>query len=569
MRNRVVCAGVCLGLWSAAFCGVLGAAPAADDPQGAGSPSRNNVSNVTHLPVEWNVGQFEPKTGEWLPASAKGIRWVARLGSQTYGTPVAAGGKVFCATNNGAGWLDQYPASVDLGCLLCFTESGGRFLWQLSRKKLAGGDAVDFPQVGICCSPLVEPAKNRLWLVTNRCEVVCAEIDPAKPGSRQPEVLWSFDIMRELGVVPHNMTCCSLTAAGDLLLVSTSNGVDKLHKTVPAPNAPSFIALDKNSGRLVWADGSPGANIVHGQWSSPAFAVIGGVGQAIFAGGDGWVYSFRVDSTAAAGDLPSKAPRLRRGDAPPGPPAPGSAAPPRPTLLWKFDCNPKTSVWKDGGQGDRATLVATPLIHADRVYIGTGDDPEFGEGPGHLWCIDASKRGDVSPELVLDRSGKPLPPRRLQAANPAAGDVVRPNPNSAAVWHYTGRAAAAAPAPPDAPPADFKQTMHRTLSTAVIKDDLLVIADLSGLVHCLDARSGRVHWTYDMLSAVWGSPLVADGKVYLGDEDGDVVVFALSPTLKILAKNNMGAAIYTTPVAADGMLFVATRTHLVAVGPEK
>jgi outer membrane protein assembly factor BamB len=552
---------------------VLWAAPAADDPQGAGAPSRNNVSDVSNLPVEWNVGRFEPKTGEWLPDSAKGIRWVARLGSQTYGTPVAAGGKVFCATNNGAGWLDQYPASVDLGCLLCFTESGGRFLWQLSRKKLAGGDALDFPQVGICCSPLVEPAKHRLWLVTNRCEVVCAGIDPAEPGSRQPEILWSFDMMRELGVVPHNMTCCSLTAAGDLLLVSTSNGVDKLHKAVPAPAAPSFIALEKNTGRLVWADGSPGANIVHGQWSSPAFAVIGGVGQAIFAGGDGWVYSFRVDSTAAAGDLPSEAPRLRRGDAPPGPAAPGAAAPPRPALLWKFDCNPKTSVWKDGGQGDRATLVATPLIHRERVYIGTGDDPEFGEGPGHLWCIDATKRGDVSPELVLDRSGKPLPPRRLQAANPAAGDVLRTNPNSAAVWHYTGRAAAGdhashgAPASPDAPPADFKQTMHRTLSTAVIKDDLLVIADLSGLVHCLDARTGRVHWTYDMLSAVWGSPLLADGKIYLGDEDGDVVVFALSPTLKVLAKNNMGAAIYTTLVAADGMLFVATRTHLVAVGP--
>jgi outer membrane protein assembly factor BamB len=553
-------------LWSAAFCGLLWAAPAADDPQGAGAPSRNNVSEVTNLPVEWNVGQFESKTGEWLPASAKGVRWVARLGSQTYGTPVAAGGKVFCATNNGAGWLDQYPARVDLGCLLCFTESGGRFLWQLSRKKLPGGDAVDFPQVGICCSPLVEPAKHRFWLVTNRCEVVCAETDPAKPGSRQPEILWSFDMMRELGVVPHNMTCCSLTAAGELLLVNTSNGVDKSHKTVPAPAAPSFIALEKNSGRLVWADGSPGANIVHGQWSSPAFAVIGGVGQAIFAGGDGWVYSFRVSSGDSS---PAKAPRLRRGDESTGATPPGSAALPRPELLWKFDCNPKTSMWKDGGQGDRATLVATPLIHAGRVYIGTGDDPEFGEGPGHLWCIDASQRGDVSPELVLDRAGKPLPPRRLQAADPAAGDVVRANPNSAAVWHYTGRAAANAPAAPGAPPADFKQTMHRTLSTAVIKDDLLVIADLSGLVHCLDARTGRVHWTYDMLSAVWGTPLVADGKIYLGDEDGDMVVFALAPTLKVLAKNNMGAAIYTTPVAADGMLFVATRTHLVAVGPGK
>ena len=69
-----------------------------------------------------------------------------------------------------------------------------------------------------------------------------------------------------------------------------------------------------------------------------------------------------------------------------------------------------------------------------------------------------------------------------------------------------------------------------------------------------------------MLSAVWGSPLVADGKVYLGDEDGDVAVFAFSPQQKLLAKNPMGEAVYTTPVALDGVLYIASRGHLVAIG---
>jgi outer membrane protein assembly factor BamB len=558
IRSRLEHLGPRVALGSALLCGLLCRASAADRPQPAAAPARNAAAGAPHLPIEWSIGQFETQTGQWLPASAKGVRWVARLGTQTYGTPAAAGGRVFCATNNGAGWLGEFPASVDLGCLLCFTQSEGRFRWQLSRKKLAGGEAVDFPQVGICSAPLVDPARHRLWLVTNRCEVVCVATEPAKPGGRQPEILWSFDMMRELGVIPHNMTCSSPVVAGDLLLLGTSNGVDKTHKAVAAPAAPSFIALEKNTGRLVWADASPGANIIHGQWSSPAFAVIGGVGQAIFAGGDGWVYSFRVDPALAAGTSSAQAPRL------PAENLPASAATPRPELLWKFDCNPKTSLWKDDLSGDRGTLVATPLIHGDRVFIGTGDDPEMnGDRPGHLWCIDATKRGDVSPELVLEGSGKPVHPRRLRAADPAAGDVVRPNPNSAAVWHYTGRAAAGSSSD------DFKQTMHRTLSTAAIEGELLVIADLAGLVHCLDARTGCVHWTYDAMSAVWGSPLLADGKIYLGDEDGDVLVFALSPTLKLLAKNNMGGAIYTTPVAADGLLLVATRTHLVAVGPGK
>ena len=344
---------------------------AADSPQWGGSAAHNHVSQEKNIPTEWNVGQFEEKTGRWLRDSAKNVRWVARLGSQTYGTPVVSGGKVFCATNNGAGWLKRFPPTDDLGCLLCFQESDGKFGWQLSREKLAAGRALDWPQVGICCSPLVED--KRCWLVTNRCEVVCLDTE-CVADRNEANLLWCFDMIRELGVVPHNMSSCSVTAAGDLLLVNTGNGVDESHQKVPNPAAPSFIALDKTTGKLVWSDRSPGENILHGQWSSPAYGTLGGVPQAVFVGGDGWVYSFSLT-----------------------PPGGG-----QPELLWKFDCNPKTSVWKEGGQGDRGTVIATPVLRDDRVFIATGEDPEFGEAPGHLWCIDATRRGDVSPELVFD-----------------------------------------------------------------------------------------------------------------------------------------------------------------------
>ena len=75
---------------------------------------------------------------------------------------------------------------------------------------------------------------------------------------------------------------------------------------------------------------------------------------------------------------------------------------------------------------------------------------------------------------------------------------------------------------------DFEEEMHRRCGTVAIKDDLLYIADFSGLVHCLDAKGNQdgkpiVHFTYDMLAQSWGSPLIADGHVFIGDEDGDVV----------------------------------------------
>jgi outer membrane protein assembly factor BamB len=531
---------------------------AADPPQFGSSPSRNNVSDAKNLPIEWAVGEFEAKTGRWLNKSAKNIRWAAPLGNFSYGSPVVADGKVFCATNNAHGYVAKYPAKVDLGCLLCFRQSDGVFLWQLSREKL-GQKALDWPEVGICCSPLIEG--KRLWTVTNRCEVLCLETETApaaepagaKAGSAkidkdgaspgEPRILWSFDMIAKLGVVPRNMSSCSVTAAGDLLLVNTSNGAEDTDEKIPAPQAPSFIALDKTTGKLLWSDNSPGANILSGQWASPAYAVIGGVPQAIFAGGDGWVYSFLAKPSASG----------------------------KPELLWKFDCNPKASAWKKEGRGDRGTLVATPVIYENQVYIGTGEDPQHdADRPGHLWCIDATKRGDVSPELVFDKAGKPVPPRRYQAADAAAGDVVKPNPNSAAVWHYTEFDA------DGDGKIDFKEAMHRTLSTPAIKDGILIIPDLAGLIHCLDAKTGKVHWTHDVMSAIWGSPLIADGRVYLGNEDGNLVVFELSTKWKLLSPDekdkstsSLGAAIYTTPAAAGDVIYVSTCTRVVAIGAER
>ena len=93
---------------------------------------------------------------------------------------------------------------------------------------------------------------------------------------------------------------------------------------------------------------------------------------------------------------------------------------------------------------------------------------------------------------MFDKQGGPVAPittwsRRIQAADTAAGDVVRPNPNSAVVWQYVGAG------PQGQAKADFKNTMHRTIGMAAIRDDLLVIADLAGLVHCLDVRTGKAH----------------------------------------------------------------------------
>jgi hypothetical protein len=134
------------------------------------------------------------------------------------------------------------------------------------------------------------------------------------------------------------------------------------------------------------------------------------------------------------------------------------------------------------------------------------------------------------------------------------GDIERDNPNSAAKWHYVG-----------ADPEEFETTMHRTCGTVAIKDNLLVVADFSGMVHCLDVKTGEAYWTHDMLAASWASPLIADDKIYIGDEDGDILIFELHKVKHVLAEINMGSALYTTPIAANDSIYIANRNRIFAI----
>ena len=218
-----------------------------DYPQLFLSHYHNNVSAAKNIPTAWDV------------KSGKNVKWTARLGSQTYGSPVVANGKVFVGTNNSAGYVKRYASSIDLGVLLCFDEENGKFLWQHSSEKLSTGRVNDWEHLGVCSTPYVEG--NRLWYVTNRDEITCLDTEgfldnendgPFKEEPNQnkdeADVVWKLDMMGKLGVSPHNASSCSVTAVGDTLFVCSANGVDEAHKVIAQPNAPSFLAMNKNSG---------------------------------------------------------------------------------------------------------------------------------------------------------------------------------------------------------------------------------------------------------------------------------------------------------------------------------
>jgi outer membrane protein assembly factor BamB len=279
-----------------------------------------------------------------------------------------------------------------------------------------------------------------------------------------------------VGAYPHNLSNSSPVAFGDLIFVSTSNGQDESHVNIPSPKAPSIIAVNKDTGKLAWEDNSVGDKILHGQWSTPSVGRIGGVDQVVSAQGDGWVRGYEA--------LTGK-------------------------KLWEFDTNPKDSTWPR----TRNELIATPVIVGDRVYIGNGQDPEHGEGVGHFYVIDATKRGDIT--------------------------------QSGLVWTY--------------------DKIRRSISTAAVADGLVYISDFSGYLHCLDAATGQPYWVHDMLAAIWGSPFVVDGRVYLGDEDGDIAVLVHGKKKEVLAEMNMGSAVYGTITPANGAIIINNRNQLFSL----
>ncbi len=501
-----------------------------DWPMFGGSSLRNNTPYGAIIPTHWDI-----ETGE-------NILWSAALGSQTYCGPTVANGKAYIGTNNASGYVTRYPKDIDLGCLICFDAETGEFLWQHSNKKLPTGRVHDWPDQGVGSIPLCDG--DRLWYVSNRGCVCCLDAEGFHDGENDgpylseeselledADIVWEYDMMAELGISQHNLCCWHGTAWGDTLFINTCNGVDESHINIPAPNAPSFIAMNKHTAEVLWTDKSPGINILHGQWCSPAIAELGGVPQVIFGGGDGWFYSFTIEGDG-------------KGNA---------------ELLWKFDGNPKETRFILGGRGTRNETIAPPVVYDGLVYLVMDQDPEHGEGNGHVWCIDPTKRGDVSSELAIDADGNEIPHRRIQAVIAADGERAIPNPNSAVVWHYTSSDLNG-----DGTIA-WEEEMHRSLSPPAIKDDLMVVPDFSGLVHCFDAKTGEHYWGYDAFSASWGSAMIVEGKVYVADEEGDVAIFELSREMNLLAEVYLENSVYSTPIVANNVLYVMNKDTLFAI----
>jgi outer membrane protein assembly factor BamB len=206
---------------------------------------------------------------------------------------VVAGDAVYVGTDNARHMNPAYQK--DAGVLMAFQAKDGQFLWQDVAPRVERG-LREFLLPSTTSTPYVEG--NRLYYVTAECQLRSLDTqgfrDGENDGAYQDEVfqdnaaadiVWELDMCGRLGVFPHEATRSDVLPVGDLLIVSTSNGLNEGHTRVPSPRAPSLIAVDKHSGDVVWRAIGAGAQVLHGQWSSPVAANVNGRMQVLFGGG--------------------------------------------------------------------------------------------------------------------------------------------------------------------------------------------------------------------------------------------------------------------------------------------
>lgn len=469
-----------------------------------GTPSRNLVNLIDQNILDDFA--VKPKGKE------KNVKWVATLGNKAYGGPVIAGGRVFVGTNNEK---PRDPAiKGDMGVVMCFRESDGKFLWQITHDKI-GSEDEDFPKEGIASTPCVEG--DRLYYVSNRCELVCADVAGDEKAGKG-KIVWSLDMRKDLDVFPCQLANSSPMVVGDLVYALTGNGVIAGNGMLPKPKAPGLVAVDKKTGKVAWSCNLPGDKVMRGQWSNPTAATVNGTTQILYAGGDGWMYGL---------------------DAKDG------------SLIWKFDCNPKAAKpYRPGGGGEKCFFIATPVVYENKCYIAVGQEPDDGAGVGHLWCIDITKK-PANKEKDLSPVGDNFDPKAAV------------NKDSGLVWHHGG------PVLPKPKDDGREYVFSRTMSTVAIHDGVLYAAELTGYLQALDAKTGQKLWEHDFQESTWCSPYYVDGKVYIGTDSGDLYIFKAGRALSAPKKISIGPPIKVPPVAANGVLYVNAGSTLFAIAPSK
>ncbi len=502
--NRVVRIG---GWLAAGFCLGSAALLAADQPQWGQAWTRNMVSHEIHLPVSCD------------PATGSNVLWTAGLGTETHSSPVVAGGRIYIGTNNGTPRNARHQG--DRGVLMCLDEKTGSFLWQLVVPKREEDIFLDWPHSGISSPATVEG--DRAYIVSNRGEVLCLDVHGMTNGNDGP----FLDEARHMTRIPPgtNATTPLLSPDGTdadiiwLLNLTDSAGIwshDAAHSSILVQG--DFLYLNTGTGvdnthRKIRTPDAPSLVVIDKRTGRLAAQDGLKIAPVIFH--STW-------SSPSMGAVKGKPLVIFAGGN--GvvygfePLARLKETVETLAVRWSFDFDPaapKTNVHQFVGnrRESPSNIYGMPVYADGKVYVAGGGDIWWGKQEAHLKCFRADLTGNITTNGLL--------------------------------WSYP--------------------LGKHVLGTPAVQDGVIYIADCGRMFHCVDAVTGEALWKHEIRGDAWASPLVADGKVFLGTRTGMFYTFATGRKKQLLAVAEFDKPISATAVAANGVLYVATMNRLYAL----
>lgn len=101
--------------------------------------------------------------------------------------------------------------------------------------------------------------------------------------------------------------------------------------------------------------------------------------------------------------------------------------------------------------------------------------------------------------------------------------------------------------------------------THVARWPLVFLWSDRGIVTCLDGPTGKVHWRERVGGDYLGSPVRVRDRIYCMSKKGEMVVLAAQDKFQVLARIDLGEPSYSTPAIAEGVIYLRTMSHLMAL----
>ncbi|MBT3268835.1 PQQ-binding-like beta-propeller repeat protein [Candidatus Poribacteria bacterium] len=289
--------------------------------------------------------------------------------------------------------------------------------------------------------------------------------------SKDGDVLWEKSLTEQYGRISgYGGRTHTPVVDGDLVIISYLNS----SWGAQAPGRHRYFAFDKNTGDVVWMS-TPGGPPKDTTYSVPAIAVINGQRLLIAGNADGSIYALKVNTGEK---------------------------------VWRFGLSKR---------GINSSIV----VVGDRAYAMHSEENLDTNAMGRVVCIDATGSGDVT--------------------------------ETHEVWRADGLAAG--------------------YTSPAYADGRLYVIDNSSNVHALDADTGAEAWTYEIATVGKGSPTVADGKLYLPEVNGNLHIVQVGAdeatvldTEQITVDGDRFAEIFGSPIVAYGRVYIPTEGGLFCIG---